>query len=421
MTPGREKLFFEEGTDLAKYFGHRTRWAGGTKSSGFGMSTGGPLVAPSRPPGGSGGGIRSGQIIPPLSKGLHRKGRSLPGFHPSSIEGRALARQAAVLRRMAGLGLLKNALLPLAIEDFMTTAEWFLSEKTTTEPVTGPDSEEALQGDIAGYTVQCTSGPGCSGALHQWRYLDTGFSAGNLICGLPRPICTNAPLNKTWATIQGLASAPAVIAFGEHRSAFTDNVRKVYRRVGTAPETPWPPTMTKTVTVARTLSMLETATPPRAAARTKVYPRNRPLPVTDLIFSPSKPGGVKAPPRPHEPPQKGEREKKYRVVGGKLGKAYGAATEFRDFLDCMAKNIPGEPCKGVKNQLHLYAACVAKHHNSVNMPEAIACFYGQQGRDAAYGLPDRMGRPSDNPFYQRPVGPTSGFWSQPGAPSMTKI
>lgn len=305
---------------------------------------------------------------------------------------------------------------------FLKQMEWYFGTETSTVPVSNPDSPEAVDANVpVGYFVQCTAPAGCSGSLMQWRYLATTSTVGNLICGLADPKCANTPLNQSWATVQGLANAPQVIIGGMHRAAFTDNNRFVWRRIGTAGETPWPQVMTKTVTVGKTMFFPDTLAPPDSETLTRTYSIGKTKPITDVIMGDGLPPGGVSGPYPHTPPPKGTTEKKYRIVPGKLGKAYGAATEFRDFLDCMAKNIPGEPCKGVKNQLHLYAACVAKHHNSVNMPEAIACFYGQQGQDAAYGLPDRMGRPSDNPFYQRPVGPTSGFWSQPGAPSMTKI
>lgn len=415
---------------MAKYFGNRAHWAQ-PKPSGAYAPTASPTspMFMGTPQGGPPARMgMEGQIIPP-NRGQYPRGKSLPGYAtPRTGMGSQMAAMRAAGRAQMMRGMLGRYLgLPFLLGDFMTAAEWFAGEITgEVDPATA-EAESLVDASIAGYTLTCGNGPGCVG----WESDDPwAWGATNAWNPAFCNQCLNWPLgHPTWADLVADWSppvwnfgAPATLAYGQKTAAFTDNVRSVWRRNGTGPETQWPPVVTTTVPKTRYLP--NTLAPPRAEAREKSYPRAVSKPRARVWGDGLPPTGVpvKTPWPPHVPPPPNVREKKGLVFGGgKWGKAYGAATEFRDWLDCMGGSMPGNPCKKYKNQLHKYAACIAANHALIDMPAATVCMHEEGAKDAAHGLPDRMGTPSDNPFYQRPAGPTTGFWSQPSAPSMTKM
>lgn len=396
---------------MARYFGHRPAWARPKPASGFGMSEGGP-VAPrpnpnpynqSRPMG------REGQIIPP-NRGQYPRGKSLPGW-----AGADRARRAAAASKLLPMAMRGN----LATRAFMEVLEFFATSQTTSfDPDADPLGLLDASASIPGYDLICSKPfQNCFGVpdpgIIPWRFGTSGSTAFFCALGLN---CNNWPIHQTWADVEALPVAPPGLQYGQDYG-FQQNMRRGWLRQSGSTE-PWPQNPTRTQT--RTLFLPNTLAPPKAEASEKTYPRNRPAPKTDMIFGPATPSGVKAPPRPHQPPLPGEREKKAIILGGRAARAYGMLTEFRDFADCLANNIPGKPCSGLRGNLHEYAACIARHEKSIDMPSAIACFFTSQGRDSAHRFPKIFGNP-DPRYYKRPVGPSSGFWSQPSAPSMTPI
>lgn len=400
---------------MAKYFGSRPHWAQPKPAPGGPFA---PAEAPRSPPflGTPQGGPlakmgREGQIIPPLSAGKHRRGSSLPGYGtPRSGLPAQMSRARAAQSALGARGLLGPAA-------FMMLLDWF---QTSTQGEVQGLNGDALNGTIAGYTTLCQK-PFNScvfGPTNNWLFQDGAGSLGPGTCAGAQ--CVNLPLSKTWAEIQALPTAPRTIVYGEKQGAFNDNPRTVWTRPA-LPAIPWPVPLMGTQT--RRGYYPDTNRPPKSDAAEKSYPRTRSLPRARMWGDRLPPGGrpVKPDWPPHVPPPPNVKERKSFMVGGKAAKIYGGLTEFRDFLDCLAGSMPGQPCKPVKNQLHKYVACIVANEHLINMPEATVCMHQESAKDAAYSLPDRMGRPRDNPFYQRPVGPTTGFWSQPSAPSMTKM
>ena len=81
---------------------------------------------------------------------------------------------------------------------------------------------------------------------------------------------------------------------------------------------------------------------------------------------------VLLPPRP-----RGKKEKKIVFPGNHpLMRLYGGVTEISDFVDAIAKALPGQPCKGLP--LHQKALCVYRHAPDYRKPGAL--------RDAVYNV-----------------------------------
>lgn len=388
---------------MAKYFGHRARWAGGTKGSSpnFGMAQGGPVAIPSTSNYG-----KRGQIIPPLSAGQHRPGKSLPGLTPSSM-GPLAASQRAAMRGMLMRGLLGPLNWAFLLEDFMTMLE--------PAKVPAPFSPGPGWTRCSAPTTACTAS--WEPETH-WGYQNSGLF-GCLAYG-------SCPTNQAW----GVPLAPGT------PTAITTAVELLrMRRTSVAPERftifeRWrrPAGDTSQSTVSRTLMPPDVLRPPLPQIRDKEYPRpETSTKPKDRFFGPRLPptGTTKFPDYPHVPPPPNVKEKKGLVIGpGKAGKVYGALTEFRDFADCLAKSMPGNPCGRYKNQLHKYVACIAANEAAINMPEAIVCMFTNDAKDAAIGKSNRAAREAatKNPYWQRPVGPGAGGWARPRGPGkMTPI
>lgn len=402
---------------MAKYFGHRTKWAGGTKGSNpqFGQSQGGPPATTNGPnPYNTYGGGQSGQIIPP-NRGQYPRGKSLPGYGTPRSMTNPWGARAQALGRLGKLGG-RYFNLPFLLQDFMTVAEWFSAD----EPVDPTSDIDFASWSIPGYTSQCTPAANMCGGSGTGVFWGYGGSFGPILCNE----CINFPLAYTWPQVQALAGPPGVLGVGYRRRLTSHNPRHVWSRTGTALQTPWPPTVVKP----RTITFAPTAAPPKPehvekrypASSTRVEPRAR-------YFGPRLPprGTTKYPEYPHVPPPPRVKEKKGLVIGpGKAGKVYGAVTEFRDFADCLAKSMPGNPCSKYKNQLHKYVACIAMNEAKINMPEAMVCMFTNDAQDSVIGKSNRMAREAatGNPYWKRPVGPGAGAWARPRSPGkMTPI
>lgn len=165
------------------------------------------------------------------------------------------------------------------------------------------------------------------------------------------------------------------------------------------------------------------------AVREKQYSGTRPAvmappyTVPAVEYGPSTPGGTPVD-VPVVPPPRGTHEKKGLVItAGRVGRAYGALTEFGDMLDCVAKSIPGNPCKGLT--MHEKVACVAKHGRKIDVAKAATCIMMDAAQDAAIGKFNRAVREAAtrNPYWKRPVGPGAGGWAARyyGSPKMPRM
>lgn len=397
---------------MAKYFGHRAKWEGGTKgtSSNFGVFQGGPVATTGTPNYNTSGG-RQGQIIPPLSAGQHRRGKSLPGLlrTPASPSALAAAR-AAAMGKLAMRGLLGPLQMLEYIGNFTATWEWATQNFGVTNP-------NPLVHDPYGYTRWCNNSvSSCAVLINKGPALFSSPALINSAC--TRTDCANVgqytlpvPLD-TWlyyGNRRGVGLGPSY------------EIRVVWKAdttpSGTSNDLKW--------RGRKTMPFPATLAPPAPQVREKSYPRPAARP-KDRYFGPGLPrrGSTKYPDYPHVPPPANVKEKKGLYVGGgRAAKIYGAATEFRDFADCLASNIPGNPCSRYRNQLHKYAACIAMNEAKINMPEAMVCFFEKQSEDKHIGgtFGHVGGAAAKTPNWVRPVGPQAGGWATPRVPTMTPI
>jgi len=393
---------------MAEYFGHRTKWRGGTKWT---TPQGGPVAA--RPQYPSNYGVRSGQIIPP-NRGQYPRGKSLPGYTPASgssemreyARHRGYAANQMMTRKFGGMaGKALGKLLPgvgLALSAY-DMYEWWNT--------TAPGGQLQFP---AGWTVS-----GCDRGLPRQKY----WGINDASCtGIRNFNMQNTPVlaGANWV-VHCTEATPVVMPITYNRNV---KLQIPVATAGNPFNQAYAPRASRTTRSERRPYM---DAPPQPEIQVKGYPRPailvRPK---DRYFGPRLPprGSTEYPNYPHVPPPPNVKEKKGLVFNtGRAGKAYGALTEFRDFADCLSASIPGQPCRKYRKNLHLYAACIAEHHNDVNMPEAIACFFGAQAKDTAIGRPSGIFQrgASKGPYWSRPVGPGAGNWARPGVPRMTPI
>lgn len=399
----------------AKYFGHRPAWAQ-PKARPFAMPQGGPVARPNPNPYNKGTPAKTGQIIPPLSAGQHPRGRSLPGYFRGAPMSPAMARRMA--RLMMG-GVLK-ALSPLEwammLGDLMYGDSWALQPGGWNVP--------------AGWT-KCPT-PDCDGAPTHGIW-----SAGGTCAALPP--CPPGQAGGSWPTTRlhwGTVHATRlnVTAYiqtsgNETDATFRGTIVAQFVRPSAAVVTMPEFTANRTMRLPGVMPFPFPSPAPQSETKEKSEPRNRAAPfprantTPAMAYTPSKPGGV---PVDHAnvPPPPGTHEKKGLVLhAGRVGRAYGALTEFGDMLDCVAKSIPGNPCKGLR--MHEKAACVAKHGRKIDVAKAATCIMMDAAQDAAIGKFNKAVRDAavGNPYWKRPVGPGAGGWAARyyGSPKMPRM
>lgn len=391
---------------MARYFGHRTKWAGGTK---YATPQGGPLA----PRGSYAGGNRgiSGQIIPP-NRGQYPRGSSLPGYYrtPSSASSdvqayaryRGYTSNLMMTRRfgpMAGKALGK--LVPIAGLGLglWETYQWWNTPIPEGSLIFPP-----------GWTVN-----GCDRGLPRQKY----WGNLDLSCTGVR-VCTNP--NQVVAT-SGPSWSAHVTEFLPSNGDPSSNVyrRNVTMRIlQSVAGNPIRADMLPRVST-RTTPAPVNERPPRPQQREKGY--SRPLP---FVSAPSAvkltPGGPKPVKPDFRPPLPGNWEKKaYALLTGPVGKAYGALTELGDAMDCLVgaiKGGKGSPGKTLQER----AAYIVRNREKIDFPEFVMCMATQNFKDAVIG---RVSGAADSitkdPYWRRPVGPSAGGWAYPRAPRMTPI
>lgn len=408
---------------MATYFGHRPAWAR-PKPTGFSVPSGGPLATTNPNPYNTSGNLgREGQIIPPKSgRNPYPRGKSLPGYKgvPSAanaLERAAMARAKAFKLPLALRGLLSPLAMAQLIGDLMWGGEYYATPQEWVWPT--------------GWHVCPT--PSCAGNVthFQWAYSNGLGDASS--CAVQAACPVGQAFNNSWPVPN---EPPVVMPFFPPRDVLylieesptpgigtwrAQGVRPVNFGTGTTPVTQLP-------------SLQGGSLPLRAPDpfaepkwREKTYPRNRPIAKPkDRMWGDRLPprGSTKYPDYPHVPPPPRVKEKKGLVIaGGRAAKIYGAATEFRDFADCLAANIPGNPCGKYRRQLHKYAYCIAMNEAKINMPEAMVCFFEKQSEDKHIGgtFGHVGGAAANSPDWIRPVGPQAGGWAAPKVPKMTPI
>lgn len=378
------------------------------------MPSGGPVGRPNPNPYNKGTPI-SGQIIPP-NRGQFPRGRSLPGYFRGSPMSPAMARRMA--RMMMG-GLLKT-LSPLEwammLGDLMYEGAWTEVPGGWTIP--------------PGWT-KCSQ-PSCDGAV------DYGVWAAENACS-NFPACPQGQAGGSWPTTRRVWGDPhptrlKVLAY-DHTSgdptgaSFRGTVRAQFVRSSSAVVNMPTYAESRTVQIPNLMPFPFPSPAPSPETREVSQPRNRTLPFPrantspGVAYTPATPGGTPVD-HAHVPPGPGHREKKGLVLGaGRVGRAYGALTEFGDMLDCLAGSIPGQPCRGLP--MHEKVACVAKHGKKIDVPKAAMCILGGQLQDKVIGKFNKAVTDAavGNPYWKRPVGPGAGGWAARyhGSPKMPKM
>lgn len=111
-----------------------------------------------------------------------------------------------------------------------------------------------------------------------------------------------------------------------------------------------------------------------------------------------------APPVPRAPPQRGTKERKFKIaVGGVTAKIINIATESIDFIDALFYALPAKARRGADTP-DKKAMAIYRHYDELNMSKAIANLLVQQVQDRAYGT---IGRASAEAA--RRAGRSTGF------------
>lgn len=337
----------------------------------------------------------NGQIIPP-NRGQYPRGRSLPGLGRFPYG----AAQRRALLQLARRGLLGRAAMAQLLLEL--SAEWWFQTETTSLPPTPGQLPK-------GYTEVCTAPVqtcGFSGTATAWG---TGGDPATQ-CSVIQTTCVNWPLFRTDAQLVAINPPPNTIAWGYRRALFTDNVVKLATK---NPGTPFP-------------LVWETR-------RTRTTPQPIPMPSESELTYPrtrTRPGGARQypggrPVRVRMRPPVEEEKKVLLLTNGRLGKLYGKLTEFEDTMDCM-KSAMGDspktnPCFNARTFLEK-VNCIARNHRKIDWGHFAECMVVSNAKDMAIGkavgLADRIAR---DRYWRRPVGPTSGWWSHPRAPSMSRM
>lgn len=116
------------------------------------------------------------------------------------------------------------------------------------------------------------------------------------------------------------------------------------------------------------------------------------------------------------PNRPGERKWKYGRWGGTAGDILGLLSEFRDFMDCANKGIPGNPCPRYL-PYHLRVLCIMKNIDRADPGKVETCAMENNAKDFALGKWGRMGarafgRAGADGYHGRPVGPGFGGWGR---------
>lgn len=242
-----------------------------------------------------------------------------------------------------------------------------------------------------GYTLRCAMPAGCTGSLSTdlWGHA-ASFNAGVMCIQ-----CNNWPLAYTKTQIEtSIGYRPKVLAHGRKRAAFIDNVREVWERDSAS--------STGNVTFLRyvipfTTPLFQPVPDPAPGPATQYAPRRWPRvrykpyqePATQWQIGGR--GPTKTPVK-HDnlPPGPGVKERKRSIpLNTKLHRVYGALTELMDMVDCMAKAIPGEPCKNART-VQAKIACIYRNYGRMNFPEFNACMQSNDSKDFLVGKYNKM-------------------------------
>lgn len=408
---------------------------------------GGPVTL--RPPTPHHGGMgdlrnapRTGQIIPPLSKGQHPRGSSLPGYYQwgspqpkpgvptpftsdwtgpgswnNAYKMAKLGRLAQQLGRMSPVGRAMNLGFQL-LDLWQQTKEENPFEH-------GP-----------GWELFCESGPGPYSDYRVGITRSATACAINLGCGTTlqltsgtwgpgSSVISDYPGGSCFGT--GGQTRAASIAFGpgygeglSRRMDFHRVYRACWSRACNTfgqPGDPGPIRYAPRVVQ----PMPANLTPPkgrpdpypreRTRARSRTSPRTGPR-TKPAPYEQPQPNG--RPPHVHVPTKPGHKKWKFPDYGIP-GDIYGWLTELKDGLKCFEKNLAGHRIPkgaGLAGRVHAAAQYAWLNPEKLDAPGFIKCLVYNHFEDKAIGKANQLAnRITQSPYWQRPVGVGAGSWS----------
>lgn len=393
---------------MSNYFGHRTKWAGGTKNTSGGDPRSWNHPPPSRP-----SYNHSGPTID-LTRANWASDRNMPA-RQSWSGAEARARRHLMMRGLLGRGNVARTIAELALQ-------WMIGE------ITDPRAPSPDSFVPAGYRLVGDAGPHAPSELfHVYQPQRTGYAAYNT---------TSAPPYGLHGQGSGItdplpATAPRWLRWQEgcnRTLTGTWYLRALMERNGSAAETPWPPKY------ARPVVMPSLALPPPAPAttektytrtRTRQRPRDRPAPyqspATQVSVPPKGGQPVETPViHDHLPPGRNIRERKKHLHAGALAKLYGKFTEVADVIDCAIKNIKAPKGKGYRHNksaryggLHRKAQYVYNNLDRLDVGGFLSCVAQDNLEDFMVGKANQLANNiTKHNTYGRPVGVGSGSYGQ---------
>lgn len=409
---------------------------------------GGPVTL--RPPTPHHGGMgdlrnapRTGQIIPPLSKGQHPRGSSLPGYYQwgspqpkpgvptpftadwtgpgswnNAYKMAKLGRLAQQLGRMSPVGRALNLgfqLLDLWQQtqdenpfDFGPGWELFCE--------TGPGPYTDFRNGITRNATACAINLGCG-------------TTGQITSGEWKPgmsVSVDYPGGSCFGS--GGATRAASIAFGPgigEGSARRMTFHRVYRACWSracpdfgAPGDPGPirylPRVVQPMPANLTPPKSRPDPYPRTTPRARPRPDGAPRPGVRTKPNPYTEGGTKNPTPVKNVPKPGEKKWKFPDYGIP-GDIYGWLTEIKDGLKCFEKNLEGHRIPkggGLHERIYMAAQYAWLNPNKLNKAGFLKCMVANHYEDKLIGKANQLAnRITQSPYWQRPVGPGAGSWS----------
>lgn len=404
---------------MAKYFGHRPAWSGGTKGSrpaaGFGTSRGGPVV----PFSGNGKPVprRSGpasgfqRMVPSGSAGgparVPNTGtpRSAMPYAGAMARGRA-ANTARILR-----GLFGPVGLALTLVDL---TEWMMTQPETNIPAAW---------DIPAGWMKCPT-PNCEGPIDYYGWASTtGDCAPFATCPVGQAVSSLSTGNGTLPGVVHPTRRGLIMCDHTSGTIGTSGARYTMRhqfiRASSAVKT-LPQFMPATVKPRVVQPAPATLAPPRPSDAVKTYPRARPrdrprarpnprpweVPAVTINVPPKGPQTITDTPHPLQPPGPGMKEKKWRLTDPKLAKFYGTLTEFADAADCAIKNIANKKRRPPPPKtLHGKLKYIHDNMGDLDMAGFAMCLAADHIEDKIIGKVNQLAnRITKDKNWVRPVG-----------------
>ena len=444
------------------YFGHKSRWAGGTKhaSGPFNMSPprGGPVSRPFRgtpsggglsrlvPSGSPGGPARvpnSGSMF-----GTPRSGTPLMGGFKAA---QATTKMRGWQMMLKGFGRLAGP-VGVALNAY-DAWEWWKTQTTQSSPYaevvlpapwvlecpgwlpkqrwwghnnscgTGPTSGQITIPASAENTVIAVG----AGASAKWRVylteanntiLGPNFYRRNATAGMPRsgPFTGPTPYKvRTTTNGTGLYTPPPAVEQEVSLGGRNSTVNTGLDDWWSGQNVPgyFTPAITITITVNPTDSPTESPTGEPVGT-----PSTGPGVDTGTTTPPHVPTGVSVTgPGPGWHLNVPDESVKWRLGGPwlrNLGRLYGAFTEWDDAMDCLNKAMPGNPCPKSMS-MHERTACILSRLGQADPGKAETCMAQENAKDFAIGKWSRMGsdafgKRGREGWHGRPVGPGFGGW-----------